>query len=101
MSPVRTKHIAALTAAVLVALFASSSADAAFCLEPRAPSLTFLSKPSKPYCAMSGDGCEEWEISMYRSDVERYINQLQQYLDDVEKYRKKAYEYAACMAEPD
>lgn len=79
------------------------SADAAYgyCFEPRAPSVTFLTKPSKPFCAMSREGCDEWEIRMYRSEVERYVNELQQYLDDVEKYRKKAYEYAQCMAEPD
>jgi hypothetical protein len=94
------RPVTTLAAGLLVFLTAAP-AEAAFCLEPRAPSLTFLTKPSKPYCATVGDGCDEWEIRMYRSQVDRYINQLQQYLDDVEKYRKKAYEYAQCMAKPD
>lgn len=83
--------------------FVGSPAHGSFgyCIEPKAPSITFLTKPSKPYCATFGDGCESWEIQMYRSEVERYVNELQSYIDDVEKYRKKAYEYAECMAELD
>jgi hypothetical protein len=96
----KSRYVVGLVACCFGVLTAGP-ADAAFCLEPRAPSLTFLTKPSKPYCATIGDGCDEWEIRMYRSEVEQYINELQQYLDDVEKYRKKAYEYAECMAEPD
>lgn len=61
----------------------------------------FIIKPTKPYCAISRSGCDEWEINMYRSEVERYVGQLQRYLDDVEKYRKRAHEYAQCMAQPD
>lgn len=100
MTSVKSRCVAALVVGCFGILMAQP-ADAAFCLEPRAPSLTFLTKPSKPYCATIGDGCDEWEISRYRSEVESYINELQQYLDEVERYRKKAYEYAQCMAEPD
>lgn len=91
------------SAAIVSFMSVSSSAAGAysFCLEPRAPSLTFLTKPSKPYCAMSRSGCKQWEIDMYRLELEQYVNRLQEYLDDVEKYRKKAYEYAQCMAKPD
>jgi hypothetical protein len=78
----------------------ASPAQAAFCFEPRSPSL-FISKPTKPYCATSGSGCESWAIESYRSEVKRYIGQLEEYLSRVEKYRKDAFEYAQCMAKLD
>ena len=88
-------------AGALGMLVCGSSAQAAFCFEPRSPSLFVISKPAKPYCATSGSGCESWEIESYRSDVRRYIAQLEEYLNGVEKYRKDAYEYAQCMAKLD
>jgi hypothetical protein len=66
-----------------------------FCIEPKAPSLLFLRKPSKPICI---SGCSEWEISNYKSDVKRYFSSLQEYSDDVDRYYKKAGEYVECMA---
>ena len=38
---------------------------------------------------------------MYKSAVNRYFDSLQTYLVDVDSYRKKAYEYAECMADLD
>ena len=92
---------ALLGAALLLGATDRASAAYALCLEPRAPSLSFIVKPSKPYCATSRDGCEQWEIESYKLDVKRYYDQLQEYLAQVDSYRKKAYEYAACMADLD
>ncbi len=94
----RFRQLATLAA---VASYGTTAASASICLEPRAPSLFMVSKPRKPYCATSGSGCEKWEIDNYRSEVRRHISRLEEYLADVEKYRKRAYDYAQCMAEPD
>lgn len=88
--------------AVLITMLASSvpaQAGYGFCMEPRAPSL-FVTKPQKPFCAAT-HSCEQWEVDMYKSAVNRYFDSLQTYLVDVDSYRKKAYEYAECMADLD
>ena len=54
----------------------------------------------KPYCAASRS-CEQWQVDSYRNEVDRYFDHLKTYLADVDSYRKKAYEYASCMAELD
>jgi hypothetical protein len=96
--------IARLAAPGLLLLSLSTSQPAfaaySFCSEPRAPSLSFITKPSKPYCATMRN-CEQWEVDSYRSNVKRYFDRLQEYLADVESYQKEAYEYAKCMADLD
>ena len=91
----------ALLALLMVMTTGSVPAQAGygFCLEPRAPSL-FASRPSKPYCAISRS-CEQWQVDSYNSEVNRYFDALKNYLVDVDSYRKKAYEYAECMADLD
>jgi hypothetical protein len=68
-----------------------------YCVEPRAPSAAFITKPSKPICI---GGCSEWQISSYRREVSSYYDSLQQYASDVDRY-KKAGEYIQCMSDLD
>lgn len=93
------KHALALGALCLTCLNAPAAA-AALCLEPRAPSVLFLSKPSKPYCATSRS-CEQWQVDSYKRDVARYYARLEEYLEEVDRFRKRAVEYAQCMADLD
>jgi hypothetical protein len=82
-------------------------AHAAFCMAPRAPSVLFISKPAKPikpYC-VSLRSCEQWQITSYNNDVERYNSEiskffqdLETYANDVDRYRKRAAEYIDCMS---
>ena len=71
---------------------------AGFCIEPKAPSLLFLTKPSKPVCF---NGCSAWQIQSYQDDVRRYFNNLREYAEDVDRYYKKAGDYIQCMADLD
>ena len=89
-----------MVAVGLQLLAISVPANAAICLEPRAPSLLFLRKPLKPYCA-STRSCEEWQIESYKNEVSRYYQQLEDYISSVDRFRKKASEYAQCMADLD
>ena len=93
----------AIAATMLVATMAYSAPSSAYaiCFEPKAPSLFMISKPRKPYCATIGDGCDQWEIDSYKNNVKRYFDQLRDYLTEVESFRKKAHEYAECMADLD
>ena len=87
-------------AAALCAFLAAAPAQAAFCMEPKAPSMLFVTKPNKPWCARDRS-CDQWEVNSYKSQLERYFSQLEEYLADVDRYRKKAVEYANCMAQLD
>ncbi len=79
---------------------ASHPAEAAgFCFEPRAPTL-YVSKPTKPFCAVRRE-CSQWKVDSYKSELERYFNSLVQYRVELDKYYKNAYEYIECMAELD
>ena len=90
-----------LIAGMCLVAVSSSPAVAAygFCMEPRAPSV-YITKPMKPYCAASRS-CEQWQVDSYKNEIDRYFDNLKTYLADVDRYRKKAYEYASCMAELD
>ncbi len=91
-------------AAALVAAFAAGavvnvgSANAAygFCVQPHAPS-AFFTKPSKPYCYTSRN-CAEWQITGYKSDVDRYYRDLHQYAGQVDDYYNGATKYVECMS---
>lgn len=89
-------------AAVMVAMLTGISvpAHAAFCIEPKAPSLLFIRKPMKPYCA-TDRSCDQWEVDAYKSEVSRYFSQLKQYAADVDEYYKDAAEYVGCMSKLD
>jgi hypothetical protein len=78
------------------------SADAMFryCSQPIAPSVGFITKPSKPFCAAARN-CSEWEVSAYRSDVESYYRKLKRYAEEVETYYADAATYLKCMADLD
>jgi hypothetical protein len=80
---------------------ASSSAQAlqGYCVEPRAPT-AYLHRPARPFCASNG-GCEEWEISSYRSAVQRYFADIEQYARDVDRYYSQAAQYVECMSRLD
>lgn len=91
-------------AAALVAGFAAGSlvnspaalAAYGFCSAPHAPS-AFLIKPNKPYCFASRD-CSSWQINSYKSEVDRYYQQLGQYADQVDTYYESAAKYVKCMS---
>lgn len=88
-----------VTLAVLGAAYAVPS-SAAFCFEPRAPSMLFVQKPTKPYCA-SDRSCSDWQVESYKGDVRSYYQQLEEYAASVDKFRKQAMEYVECMADLD
>jgi len=96
----RMLSLAAVTLVVAVGSTSSAPAIAAYgyCIEPKAPSAMFLTRPSKPYCV---SGCSEWEVSSYKREVSAYYDSLQQYANDVDRYYKKAGEYIQCMADLD
>lgn len=85
---------------VLAMVVVIEAGASAFCLEPRRPSSMFVTKPSKPYCAVSRS-CEQYEIDSYRSDVKRYYDQLREYADSVDRFYKQAAEYIECMSKLD
>jgi len=88
-----------VVALALCGAIGSSSAfpawAAGICIEPRAPS-AYLNRPSRPSCF---NGCSEWQISSYKSQVKSYFNELEQYAGDVDRYYKRAGEYVQCMAD--
>lgn len=79
--------------------FAAISQSWAYCYEPsfskRAPMGSFsLSKPTKPYCMNSSDGCEDYEIRSYVDSVNRYISQLNELNDEAQEFAQAAIKYA-------
>src|SRR6476659_10108285 len=98
-----SKRILRVSTLVLLAAVMGGGSPAqasfGFCMEPRAPSL-FASRPQKPYCATT-HSCEQWQVDSYKIEVTQYFDALQTYLVNVDAYRKKAYEYAQCMADLD
>ncbi|MCG8595664.1 MAG: hypothetical protein MI785_15050 [Kiloniellales bacterium] len=68
-----------------VALTLISTKGLAFCFEPTPP----FSKPSPPLCF--DNVCDSWAVDSYRSEVDLYLNRLQNYADE-------ALEYAECEA---
>lgn len=91
-----------IVAGALLLTLPLGSADAMlrYCSQPMAPSMGFISKPSKPYCAATGT-CTEWEVSSYKSDVEQYYRKLNRYVEEVDTYYAEASDYVKCMAELD
>ena len=89
--------IAMLGISAMVPGSSASAAYVGFCFEPRAP-IAILSKPTKPYCAVSRS-CDKWQVDNYRSSVERYYSDLESYASDVDRYYKKAAEYIECMSD--
>jgi hypothetical protein len=71
-----------------------------YCSQPMAPSLGFISKPSKPYCAATRT-CSDWDVSSYKSDVEQYFRKLKRYAEEVDTYYVEAGDYVKCMADLD
>jgi hypothetical protein len=96
----RIRNLLVILTLLGISASASTSAVAGFgfCMEPRAPSALFLSRPTKPACY---NGCSEWQVSSYKRDVEAYFDNLKQYANDVDRYYKKAGEYIQCMADLD
>jgi hypothetical protein len=88
--------VAVLTVGAAMAGPSKSAFAGSYCMEPRAPSALFLTKPSKPYCM---NGCSAWEVQNYKDQVRRYFDGLQQYADDVDRYYKSAGGYIQCMAD--
>lgn len=81
----------------------------AYCSEPtfskRPPTVSFIRKPSKPYCMTSSSGCEEYEINSYVDSVNRYIGELNDlnqeaatFAQDAIKYANAVNEFAECSA---
>ncbi|WP_158703062.1 hypothetical protein [Allosphingosinicella vermicomposti] len=77
----------------------SNTANAAygFCIAPNAPNM-FITRPAKPICY---NGCDEWQVSSYRREIDDYFRKLKRYLTEVDTYYEDAYDYAKCMAELD
>jgi hypothetical protein len=82
-------------------LVSSQPAQAAFgiCSQPFAPSV-FLSKPDKPYCAISHD-CTEADVQQYRDEINDYFDHLKRYAGEVDDYYNDAQTYIKCMADLD
>jgi hypothetical protein len=98
----RGKTVAAAGLAFAAGLTVNSApVQAAFgyCSQPMAPSV-FLSKPSKPYCAISRN-CSEWDVQMYRNEIDRYFDSLRRYASQVDDYYSDAQTYISCMADLD
>ena len=90
----------AFTVAALATTLPLASADAVmmrYCSAPVAPSIGFVSKPSKPYCAATRS-CEDWQVRSYQNDVEDYFRKLKRYANDVESFYSDAGSYVKCMA---
>lgn len=89
-------------ACMLASTLAVGSAEAMvqrYCMQPNPPT-AFLSRPSRPFCATTGR-CSDFEISSYRSEVERYFRRLRQYASDVDTYYEEASTYIRCMSNLD
>lgn len=108
--PTEPKHILAL---VLVLALALPTVASAFCTAPLAPTPPVTwnkpTKPSVPYCINEyarTHTCSDWEIESYRSDMNRfrnevsdYIAELQRYISAVNLYADQAVSYAVCEAD--
>jgi len=57
-----------------------------------------IMRPTKPMCY---NGCSDWQINEYKSQVSTYFDGLRQYAADVDAYYKKAGDYIQCMAKLD
>jgi hypothetical protein len=88
-----------LSSALVLSTSVPASAGYGYCMPPDAP-LAFLRKPTKPLCA-ADRSCDEFEVQMYRNEIDRYFQSLKKYLADVDTYRDDAYAYAKCMADLD
>ncbi len=98
----RLQFIVALSVAFIAGMvFDVGAASAAyrFCQQPMAPSI-YLRKPTKPYCAISRT-CSEWEVSNYRSELDKYFRKLRSYAEEVDNYYSNATDYVACMSKLD
>lgn len=94
------KKFVAAGAVLFVLPLGSADAMLRFCSQPMAPSLGYISKPSKPYCAATRT-CSEWEVSSYKSEVESYFRKLRRYAEEVDTYYTEAGAYVKCMADLD
>lgn len=93
--------VASAVAAVSLLLFLSPTVALAWCSDPSGSLIMTPSKSTVPWCVNEWNGthtCSDWEIQSYysdleeyRSDVDRFIKQLNDYVDD-------AIEYAQCRA---
>ena len=82
----------------------------AWCSEPMAPSAPSNwnkpSKPSVPFCVNEWNNthtCDDWTISSYNSDLQRYRyeledyqRKLQNYVNDAQYFANEALNYANC-----
>ena len=82
----------------------------AWCSEPMAPSAPSNwnkpSKPSVPFCVNEWNNthtCDDWTISSYNSDLQRYRyeledyqRELQNYVNDAQYFANEALNYANC-----
>ena len=82
----------------------------AWCSEPMAPSVPSNwnkpSKPSVPFCVNEWNNthtCDDWTISSYNSDLQRYRyeledyqRKLQNYVNDAQYFANEALNYANC-----
>ena len=82
----------------------------AWCSEPMAPSVpSNWNKPSKPlvpFCVNEWNNthtCDDWTISSYNSDLDRYRyeledyqRELQNYVNDAQYFANEALSYANC-----
>jgi hypothetical protein len=91
----------AIIAALAGASVSSAPASAAygFCSQPFAPT-TFLTRPSKPYCAALRN-CTELDVQQYRNEIDRYYSDLKRYATQVDDYYDAATAYVKCMADLD
>ena len=61
--------------------------------EPSAPGS--FERPDVPYCMETyGNGCDQWEIDSYISDVNRYIEKLNNYAQEAEYFANNAIAFA-------
>jgi hypothetical protein len=82
-------------------LVSSQPAQAAFgfCSQPFAPTM-FLTKPTKPYCAISRN-CSDFDVQNYRNEIDSYFDRLKKYARGVDDYYTGAQSYIKCMADLD
>ena len=96
---------------ILTGALLSASGAQAFCSEPSfyesPPSVPFGGPPDTPYC-MTGFSysrthtCDEWEVRNYISEVESYIDDLNNYVAEYLEFANSAasaYETALAYAE--
>lgn len=56
-----------------------------------------MTKPQKPYC-FTARNCSSWQINSYKSDVDRYYENLRRYARQVDDYYESATTYVECMS---